>query len=289
VARQGGDDFVIVISDLAEGESVARVAQGIQAAVNQPLTINGHDLEVSCSIGIAIYPKDGKDVQALLKNGDAAMFLAKEHGRNTFKFFTDELNHKVVERMTMEKSLRRALENSELSVHYQPQMDLGTGVMVGMEALLRWNNPDLGMVSPAKFIPLAEETGLIIPIGELVLKTACMQNKKWQDAGFPRMTMAVNLSPRQFWNPGLIESIAQVLHQSKLEPCHLELEITEGMITRDIESAITMLSELKQLGVYLSIDDFGTGYSSLKFPVFLNKPVEGRRDRQGGLTNNGAA
>ena len=263
VARQGGDDFVIVLSDLMENEDAAKVAQKILAALNQPLTIDIHDLEVSCSIGISIYPKDGEDVQALLKFADASMYRAKDQGRNTFQFFTDEMNDKVVARTIMERSLRRALENNELSAHYQPQVELRTGRMVGMEALLRWNNPDLGMVSPANFIPLAEETGLIIPIGEWILRTACMQNKKWQRAGFPPVTMSVNLSPRQFWYPGLLETVAQALKDSGLEPCHLELEIVESMVMRDVESATAMLHKFKELGVRLAMDDFGTGYSSL--------------------------
>lgn len=263
VARQGGDDFVIILSDLAESEAAAMIAQKIEIFVHQPIEIDAQNFEVSCSIGISIYPKDGKDVQVLLKNAELAMFRAKEQGGGSFHFFTDELHDKVVTRMTTEKYLRRALENDELSLHYQPQVDLAGGGMTGIEALLRWQSPDLGMVSPARFIPLAEETGLIIPIGEWVVKTACMQNRVWQNSGFPPLTMAVNLSPRQFWYSGLTGTIAQVLRDSGLEPHCLELEITEGMIMRDVESSLAMLHELKGLGVQLSIDDFGTGYSSL--------------------------
>ncbi len=263
VARQGEDDFVIVLSDLVESEDAAMVVQKIQLAVNRPVEIDAQELEISCSIGISIYPKDGKDVQTLLKNADAAMFRAKEQGSGTWQFFTDELNDRVVARMTMERCLRRALENDELSVHYQPQVDLAGGRMTGIEALLRWQNPELGMVSPARFIPLAEETGLIIPIGEWVVKTACRQARSWQNSGFPPLTMAVNLSPRQFWYPGLIGIITRILHDSGLEPRYLELEITEGMVMRDVESALAMLQELKGLGVQLSMDDFGTGYSNL--------------------------
>ncbi|MFZ2633160.1 MAG: EAL domain-containing protein [Desulfosalsimonadaceae bacterium] len=265
VARQGGDDFVIVLSDLVESQDAAAMAQKIQAALNQPLEIDTHFFKISCSIGISIYPKDGKDVQTLLKNADVAMFRAKEQGRSIFQFFIDELNDKVVARMTMEKHLRRALENDELSVHYQPQMDMAAGQMTGIEALLRWQSPGLGMVSPADFIPLAEETGLIIPIGEWVLKTACMQNRKLQDAGFPPLVIAVNLSPRQFWYPGILETISRILQDSNLEPRYLELEITEGMVMRDVENAMVMLNELKGLGVQLAMDDFGTGYSNLSY------------------------
>ena len=263
VARQGGDDFVIVLLELTESEDAAVVAQKIQLAINQPLEIDTHNFEISCSIGISIYPKDGKDVQTLLKNADVAMFRVKEQGRGTFQFFTDELNDRVVARMTMERCLRRALENDELSVHYQPQVDLVSGRMIGIEALLRWRTPEMGMVSPTRFIPLAEETGLIIPIGEWVLKTAGMQNRLWQNAGLPPLAMAINLSPRQFWHPGLIGIVSRVLDESGLEPRYLELEITEGMVMRDVESAMAMLHELKGLGVQLSMDDFGTGYSSL--------------------------
>lgn len=265
LARQGGDDFVIVLSDLAEGEDAATVAQKIQIAVNQPVAIDTHTFEISCSIGISLYPKDGNDAQTLLKNADGAMFRVKEQGRGAFQFFTDELNERVVARMTMERCLRRALENDELSVHYQPQVDLANGRMTGIEALLRWQTPELGMVSPARFIPLAEETGLIIPIGEWVLKTAGMQNRLWQNAGLSPLTVAVNLSPRQFWHPGLIGTVTQILHDSGLEPRYLELEITEGMVMRDVESALAMLHALKGLGVQLSMDDFGTGYSNLSY------------------------
>ena len=263
VARQGGDDFVIILSDLTESEDAALVAQKIQLAVNRPVEIDNHNFELSCSIGISIYPKDGRDAPTLLKNADVAMFRVKEQGRGTFQFFTEELNERVVARMTMERCLRRALEHDEFSVHYQPQVDLASGRMIGIEALLRWQSPELGPVSPAGFIPLAEETGLIIPIGEWVLQTACRQNKVWQDRGLLPLTMAVNLSPRQFWHPGLIATVTRVLRDSGLEPRSLELEITEGMVMRDVESALAMLRELKGLGVQLSMDDFGTGYSSL--------------------------
>jgi diguanylate cyclase (GGDEF)-like protein/PAS domain S-box-containing protein len=263
VARQGGDDFVIVLGDLAASEDAAIVAQKLHEIVRQPLEIDSHSFEITCSIGISLHPKDGQDAQTLLKNADAAMFRAKERGRGTFQFFIGELNDRVVARMTMEKNLRRALENEELSLHYQPQMDLASGKMTGIEALLRWQNPELGMVAPAGFIPLAEETGLIIPIGEWVLQTACRQNRQWQEAGFPPLVMAVNLSPRQFSDPNLIATVSRVLHDSGLAPPCLELEITEGMVMLDIEETLAVLNELKGLGIQLSIDDFGTGYSSL--------------------------
>lgn len=263
VARLGNDDFVIILSDLAGGEDTAGVAQKIQTAVSEPLDIDGHDLTVSCTIGIGIHPKDGKDGQTLVKNAELAMFRAKERGRGSFRFFTDELHDRVMGRMTMEKGLRRALENQELSVVYQPQVDLAGGRVIGGEALLRWQNPALGMVPPARFIPLAEETGLILPIGEWVLETACQQNRLWQDMGLPPLVISVNLSPRQFWHPDLTRIIVRILGDSGLDARSLELELTEGMVMRDVESAAIMLDELKGLGLQLSMDDFGTGYSSL--------------------------
>jgi diguanylate cyclase (GGDEF)-like protein/PAS domain S-box-containing protein len=263
VARLGDDVFVIVLSNLQESEDAAKIAQKIQDSINHPLELGSRLSELSCSIGISVYPKDGREVRTLLKNAEVAMFRAKDKGRGCFQYFTDELNDRIKTRMTMERCLRQAVENKELSVHYQPQMDLRTGRMIGCEALLRWQSPDLGAVSPGRFIPLAEETGLIIPIGEWVLKTACMDNKRWQDDGHPPMVVAVNLSPRQFRDPGLVKTITQVLHVSGLESRYLELEITEGMVMRDVENAVAMLHELKELSVQLSIDDFGTGYSSL--------------------------
>lgn len=263
VAHLGDDIFVIVLPNLQESEYAAKVAQKIQDSVIRPIELGLRISEISCSIGISIHPKGGRDARALLKNAKVAMCRAKEIGHGCFQFFTDELNDRIASRMTMERCLSRAVENNELSVHYQPQMDLRTGRMIGFEALLRWQNPDLGLVPPDRFIPLAEETGLIIPIGEWVLKTACMDNKHWQAVGHPPMAVAVNLSPRQFWDPSLPKTIARVLYESGLESNYLELEITEGMVMRDVENALAMLRELKELGVQLSIDDFGTGYSNL--------------------------
>jgi diguanylate cyclase (GGDEF)-like protein/PAS domain S-box-containing protein len=263
VARLGDDVFAILLPNLTESEDAAKVAQKIQDTVSRPIEIGPRLAEISCSIGISVHPKDGKDVRTLLKNAELAMFRAKEKGRGCFQFFTDELNKRIATYLTMERCLRQAVENRELSLHYQPQMDLRNGRMIGFEALLRWQNPILGSVSPGSFIPLAEETGLIIPIGEWVLKTACMDNKRWQNAGYPPIVVAVNLSPRQFWDPGMVKTIAGILNESGLEPRYLELEITEGMVMRDVENALAMVRELKALGIQLSIDDFGTGYSNL--------------------------
>ena len=263
IARLGDDIFVIVLVNPNESGDTAKVAQKIQQEVARPIIVENRVYEISCSIGISIYPKDGKDVRLLLKNADIAMFRAKEKGGGSLQFFTDELNDRLASRMTMERCLRQALANNEFSLCYQPQMDLRTGRMTGCEALLRWQNPDLGTVSPATFIPLAEETGLIIPIGQWVLKTACLDNKRWQDSGYPGLPVAINLSPRQFWDPALVMHISRALHDSKLQAQYLELEITESMVMRDAENALAMLNQLKKLGVQLSIDDFGTGYSNL--------------------------
>ena len=263
VARLGDDVFAIALTNLHASEDAAKVAQKIQESVKQPMEIGGRVFEVSCSTGISIYPKDGRDAWTLLKNADVAMFRAKEKGRGCFQFFVDEMNDRIASRMSMERCLRQSLENHELSLHYQPQMDLRTGRMIGFEALLRWQNAELGAVPPGRFISLAEETGLIIAIGEWVLKTACMDNKRWQDAGLALLPVAVNLSPRQFWEPNLVGTIARILRQSGLPSHYLELEITEGMVMRDVENALVMLNQLKTLGVQLSIDDFGTGYSNL--------------------------
>lgn len=265
VARHGGDEFVVVLPDLTNGEDAANIARKIQGAVYQPFKLSDHELMLSCSTGISMYPGDGEDAQTLLKNADAAMYRAKEQGRNSFRFYTSEMNDKAVARMTMESHLRRALERDEFLLHYQPQVDLSSGRVIGMESLIRWQSPELGFISPAQFIPLAEETGLIVPIGEWVMKTSCAQNKAWQVAGFPPLIMAVNLSPRQFRQENLVEFVAQTLVETGLEPEYLELEIIESLIMHDVESAVVVLNELKTMGVQLTIDDFGTGYSSLSY------------------------
>ncbi len=265
VARQGGDDFVIILSDMAKGEHAAKVAQKIQAAVCRPIVVGEHELEVTCSTGISIYPNDGRDEQTLLKNADAAMYRAKEQGRNTFRFFTGELNVRAAERMTMEKHMRRALERGEFELHYQPQVDLNSGRIIGMEALLRWRSQELGNIPPGRFIPLAEETGLIVPIGEWVLRAACSQNKVWRNCGYPPLVMAVNLSPRQFREEGFVETVARILKETDTEPRHLDLEIVESLLLHDVEGGAVFMKELNKLGIRLTMDDFGTGFSSLGY------------------------
>lgn len=265
VARYGGDEFVVVVSNLEKSEDAATVAQHLQEQVSRPLTIDGHEFGITCSIGISLYPKDGQDVDSLLKNADAAMYRAKERNRNTFQFYTSEMNDRVVERMAIERHLRHALEMGELEMHYQPQIDLCSGRIIGVEALLRWHCPSLGNVSPGKFIPLAEETGLIVPIGEWVLKTCCLQNKAWQDAGLEPLTISVNLSARQLQKKELSGVIATILRETGLEARFLELEIVESMVMQDVDSTVAIMRELKGLGVQLAMDDFGTGYSSLSY------------------------
>ena len=271
VARLGGDEFVIVLAELQAEQNAAPAAAKILDAVLQPLTIDGHELAVTASIGISLYPKDGTDSQSLLKNADTAMYRAKDAGRNIFQFYTQEMNACTLDRLKLENSLRYALERNEFVLHYQPQLDLSSGRIIGMEALLRWQRPGHGLVSPADFIPLAEETGLIVPIGAWVLHAACAQNKAWQAAGSPKIRMAVNLSPRQFKQQDVAAMVSRALDQSGLDAEWLELEITESCIMEQPEGSAEVLRELSGMGVGLAIDDFGTGYSSLnylkRFPI----------------------
>jgi diguanylate cyclase (GGDEF)-like protein len=265
VARHGGDEFVIIISAAAADHFVATVATQIRETISRPVTIKGHEMSVTCSIGISIFPKDGNDAQTLLKNADVAMYRAKEMGRDNFQFYSEELNARSMARMTMERHLRRALENDEFTLHYQPKVSMSSGVITGMEALLRWRSPELGMLPPAEFIPLAEETGLIGPIGEWVLRSACAQNRAWQESGLPSLRVAVNISALQFKLANLAGVIARVLRETGLEAKSLELEITESAVINNVERMITTLGELKEMGIHLAMDDFGSGYASLYY------------------------
>jgi EAL domain-containing protein (putative c-di-GMP-specific phosphodiesterase class I) len=233
--------------------------------VGTPFLVQGQEFHITASIGISTYPDDGPDMQTLMKNADIAMYRAKEQGKNNFQFYSAQINLHSIERLTLESSLRRALERNEFLLHYQPKMNLRSGRITGVEALVRWQQPAQGLIPPAQFIQLAEETGLIVPIGEWVLKTACAQNKAWQLAGWAPVRVAVNLSPRQFAHENLLEDVARVLKETGLDPVFLELEITESVVMRNPEQAVILLNRLKAFGIHLSIDDFGTGYSSLNY------------------------
>lgn len=265
VARLGGDEFVIILSAVQKIQDVVNIAAGILETVSQPIRLGGHEVFCSTSIGIAFYPMDGEDHETLLKNADTAMYAAKDRGRNTYQFFSEEMNHRAMERMTIETHLRGALRNDELLLHYQPQVDLNSGRIVGVEALIRWNHPVRGLMAPDTFIPLAEESGLIIPVGEWVLRSACRQTRIWQDAGFPLRRIAVNLSARQFSQGGLVATVEAVLQETGLDPDCLELELTESALMTNASDAILTLVDLRVRGIHVSIDDFGTGYSSLSY------------------------
>jgi diguanylate cyclase (GGDEF)-like protein len=265
VSRQAGDEFVTILSDLTEPENAAKVAGKIIERVSAPLVLGSHDVSITCSIGISIYPKDGDDVPALLRNADTALYRAKEHGKNGFQFFTAEMNTRLYERMEMEHQLRLALEREEFILYYQPKVSLHTGRIVGMEALIRWHHPEKGIVAPGRFIPLAEETGLIEPIGEWVLKAVCGQSKAWRKKGLPRFPVAVNISARQFRLNTLDKLVKSTVHDAGLEPTDIELEVTESLLMLNTGSVMSILRELKDFGIGLILDDFGTGYSSLSY------------------------
>jgi predicted signal transduction protein with EAL and GGDEF domain len=265
VARLGGDEFTVLLDELRESSDAAGVAEKLLAVLAQSFTLSGHELFISGSIGISCYPNDGNDTQILLKNADAAMYRAKESGRNTYRFFSADMNAHALERLVMTSSLRLALERNEFVLHYQPVVDLATGEFNAMEALVRWRHPELGMVPPVRFIPLAEDSGLIIPIGEWVLKTACAQMKAWQTDGIAPRRMAVNLSARQFKQKDLTQRIVAILDETGLAPQCLELELTESMVMQDPAEAEKVLDLLHNMGITLAVDDFGTGYSSLSY------------------------
>lgn len=265
VARLAGDEFVVILTDLGHVDHAPRLAQKILDSVARPFRVAGHELYTSASLGMTLYPLDGDDGEALLRNADMAMYRAKEEGPNTFRFYQAGMNDKAVKRITLEHGLRQALEREEFLLHYQPQADARTGEIVGMEALVRWNRPEQGMVSPGDFIPLAEETGLIVPLGEWVLREACRQNKVWQDAGLLPVRVGVNISARQFRQQNMFEVVARILEETGLAPQYLELELTESLVMDDPEHVIETMMRLKGLGVQLALDDFGTGYSSLRY------------------------
>ncbi len=271
VARLGGDEFIVVLPDMDNINHASLVAQKIIDVLAQPFTLENQEVFITASIGISFYPSSGDNAETLVKTADIAMYHAKEQGRNNYQFYRNSASDETSALFALEHSLRRALERNELFLHYQPQIDIETGGITGMEALLRWQHPERGIIPPSDFIPLAEETGLIIPIGEWVLRSACAQNKEWQDAGLPPMIIAVNLSVRQLRQKNLVVRIEEILEETGLDPQWLELELTESMIMQNAEDSIQQLNDIKSLGITLAIDDFGTGYSSLsylkRFPI----------------------
>jgi diguanylate cyclase (GGDEF)-like protein/PAS domain S-box-containing protein len=271
VARLGGDEFTLLLADLARSDDAAPVASKILEAVRHPFTIEGREFFITTSIGISLYPEDGTDAESLIKNADTAMYQAKEQGRDNYQLFNAFINAKALQRIALEHGLRRALMNDELAIHYQPIFDFRSGAITGMEALLRWRHPQLGAVPPATFIPLAEATGMMIPVGTWVLRTACRQAKAWHDAGFRNLTLAVNLSVTQLQAPDLVANVQDILAETGLPARLLELEITESSAMQSPDASIKTLYDLKKLGIRISLDDFGTGHSSLsylkRFPI----------------------
>ena len=271
VARQGGDEFVLVLTELHEENEILAIVSRLLEIISQPWMDEGQEYGLSCSVGISCYPQDGGDPDALLRCADAAMYKAKESGRSTYHFYTPELNLAISERLELENSLRHALEREEFRVYYQPRIDVASGRIIGAEALIRWDCPGKGIIPPDSFISIAEETGLIIPIGQWILEEACRQNSAWQRAGLAPINVSVNLSPIQFRHTGLVQSVASALAQAGLDPAFLELELTESFVMHDAERINVAMKSLKTLGVDIAVDDFGTGYSSLsylkRFPV----------------------
>jgi diguanylate cyclase (GGDEF)-like protein len=271
VSRQGGDEFVVLLLDLEYAEDAAVTARRMLEAVALPHYVDRHDLHVTASIGVSVYPDDGLDADTLIKNADTAMYQAKENGRRSFQFFKPAMNVRAVERQFLEEGLRRALERGELVLHYQPKVNLMTGAITGAEALLRWTHPTRGPIAPAQFIPVAEECGLILPIGVWVLREACTQARNWMKAGLPVTTMSVNVSAMEFRDKNFLDGLFAILAETGLDPRFLELELTESVLMKRAEITASILQTLRKRGVQVAVDDFGTGYSSLsylrKFPV----------------------
>ncbi len=271
VSRQGGDEFVVLLSDLAQPEDAIISVNRMLMMLAAPHFIGQHDLRVTASIGVSVYPDDGLNAETLIKNADTAMYQAKENGRHSFQFFKPAMNVRAVERQSIEESLRRALERQEFALHYQPKVDLRTGAITGAEALIRWTHPTRGPVSPVQFIPIAEECGLILPISQWVLREACQQARAWVDAGLPTISMAVNISSMEFRDDSFLDRVFTILEETGLDPRSLELELTEGVLMKRAQSAASVLQTLRARGIQIAVDDFGTGYSSLsylmKFPI----------------------
>jgi diguanylate cyclase (GGDEF)-like protein/PAS domain S-box-containing protein len=271
VSRQGGDEFVVLLAEVAQADDAATMAKRMLRTVAEVHSIGKHDLHVTTSIGVSIYADDGLDAETLIKNADTAMYQAKENGRQSFQFFKPAMNARAVERQGIEESLRRALERDEFALHYQPKICLKTGTIVGAEALIRWTHPTRGAIAPAQFIPVAEDTGLILPIGNWVLRRACEQARDWTKVGIPNMTMAVNVSAMEFRDENFLEGLFSILKDTHLDPMSLELELTESVLMKRVDATASILQDLRNVGVQIAVDDFGTGYSSLsylrKFPI----------------------
>ena len=270
IARYGSDDFVILLDDFDADETLSTISQKLLDSLNRPFKISDHEIYITASIGISVYPNDSQDSESLLRNADIAMYRARELGKNNFQYFSESMAARVSERITLKNSLRHALERDEFELYYQPQFDARSGTIFGVEALIRWRHPELGLITPAHFIPLLEETGLIEPVGFWVLRTACQHSKKWHNAGL-NFQMSINLSSRQFNNTSFITSVESIITETQVNPECLELELTESMLMRNASSTINALKGLNNLGIRFAIDDFGTGYSSLnylrRFPI----------------------
>ena len=275
VSRLGGDEFAVLLTKISSKEDAGQVAGRILDALSASIPVEGHEIVTTASIGIAVYPDHGEDVETLLKHADRAMYHAKERGRNNYQYFSKALNEGAMKRLTIESHLRAAIEKEAMHLHYQPRIEMATGRITGAEALVRWNHPTLGAIPPKDFIPLAEETGLIIPLGDWILRTACAKRREWLDAGHDDIRVSVNVSTVQFRDPNLIATVFRALADAGLDPDHLELEITESLVLQDDESTALVLSELRAMGLRIALDDFGTGYSSLsylaRFPLDILK------------------
>ncbi len=269
--RQGGDEFVVLLSEIAQPKEAGIWAKMMLTMLEAPHLIGDHVLAINASIGISVYPDDGADLETLIKNAETAMYEAKGHGRNQYEFFRQEMNLRAVERQFIEESLRGALERQEFLLQYQPKINLKTGAVTGAEALLRWWHPGRGLIPPSRFVPIAEESGLIVPIGRWVLREACRQARAWRDAGLPPTPMAANISAVEFRAPSFLGTVRRILEETGLEPDQLELELTESVLMQHAEATVSVLRALKGIGVRLAVDDFGTGYSSLsylrRFPI----------------------
>ncbi|UQZ83009.1 Cyclic di-GMP phosphodiesterase Gmr [Paenibacillus konkukensis] len=264
VARLGGDEFIVLLTNISSSEEVESISRRIQTSLQEPIGFSGKSFHISCSMGIAIFPVDGREPKELMKRADMALYAVKDSGRNGISFFRLDMEERSLERILLENELKKAIQQEQFHIDYQPKLDLATGELIGMEALVRWNHPELGRIPPNKFIPIAEETGLILPLGEWVLRRGCEQNKKWQDQGYLPLKLSVNLSVRQFYQSDLLVKIKEILQQTGLEPQWLELEVTESVFS-DMDNAAAILQKIRDLGIHTSIDDFGTGYSSFGY------------------------